>query len=123
MYADGPQYLTYEFMKMTKRLLIALMLGVMATLGLYAAGPAWEHVQTPPAEIVEVISPDSSAEIVVRDGYIYLYLSRPTEVKLFSILGQPISTVQLSAGFHRIRMSARGIYLLRAGNTTRRVTL
>ena len=108
---------------MIRRLTIALLIFLAGAAALTAAAPAWEHVQSVPREVIEEVTPDTTTEIVVSGGYIYVYLSRPTEVKLFSILGQPISTVQLPAGTHRLRMTTRGIYLLRAGSTTRRVTV
>lgn len=108
---------------MLRRLLISFFIAVAAVVTAAGAVPAWEHVQTPPAALVEVIEADSHTATVVADGYIYIYLAQPAQVKLFSILGQPITTETLPAGVHRLRLSTRGIYLLRAGSTTRRITL
>ena len=55
--------------------------------------------------------------------YIYLWSDKPVTVKLFSILGQLISQETVKPGLHRIRLASRGIYILRAGTTTRRITI
>ena len=60
---------------------------------------------------------------MVRDGYIYIWSQRPVVVKLFSILGQQILQETIPAGIHRLRMTSKGIYILRAGSITRRITL
>lgn len=108
---------------MLKRIVISVVVALGVALAALGAPPAWEHVANPPQALTEIIDTDSQTEVVVRDGYIYIYLARPTQVKLFSILGQPIATETLSAGTHRLRLTSRGIYLLRAGSTTRRVTI
>ena len=108
---------------MTKKHLIAVLLLAVSAVAAPAGPPAWEHVANPPREVVQMVTPESSTEIVVADGYIFVYVARPTVVKLFSILGQPIATETLPAGVHRLRLASRGIYILRAGSITRRVTL
>ena len=59
----------------------------------------------------------------VREGYVYVTVSRRTQVKLFTILGQTVSQTELPAGTSRLRVGARGIYILKAGDTTVRITL
>lgn len=86
-----------------------------------AAGPKWETVQT-----VSASSPASSAdkaEVVVRDGYIYLTTPKAQTVKVLSIVGQLISEQQVPAGTSRLKITARGIYILKVGENTFRVTL
>lgn len=95
----------------------------LAALVADAAPPAWEGVNAPRPEIVQEMEMDSQTEIVVRDGAIYLWVAKPTNVKIFSILGQLISSENLQPGLHRLRLTSRGIYILQAGSTTRRVTL
>lgn len=108
---------------MIKKLIVSLIVVAGSAFAALAAAPAWEHVQAPPVQIMEVVTPESTTEAVVADGYIYIYVSRPTPVKLISLLGQPIASDTLQPGFHRLRLAARGIYILRAGSVTRRITL
>lgn len=107
-----------------RKLLATLILTIAATLGAMAAGtPAWEEVTAPMPAIAQSMEMEADTEVIVRDGYIYLWCERPVTVKLFSILGQLISQETVKPGLHRIRLASRGIYILRAGSTTRRITL
>lgn len=106
----------------TRRAILALALTALLAAVPAAAAPArvWENIElTAPAE------PDTQADVqvAVRDGYIYVTLPRRMQVKLFTILGQTVSQTELPAGTSRLRMSGRGIYILKAGDTTLRITL
>lgn len=86
--------------------------------------PTWEvlvvsdPVTGPDAPAV----PDLRAS--VRDGGIVLIsCDRPVCVKVYSILGQLITQKQMQAGTVRLNMDARGIYILKADNATRRISL
>ncbi|MCI9054872.1 MAG: hypothetical protein HFJ87_07005 [Muribaculaceae bacterium] len=107
---------------MFKLLTRILLLTLAAALTVPAtAAPAqksrWEQVETAPGDLSEELA------VVVRDNYIYVTVYRPTAVKLFTILGQPVSQVTLPAGTSRFKVAARGIYILKAGSTTRRITI
>ena len=108
---------------MLRKLLTTILFAAATAISAAAAAPVWEHMQAPPAQLVEMVQADSATEITVADGYIYLYISRPTQVKIVSLLGQPIVVETLQPGYHRLRLNTRGIYILRAGSTTRRITL
>ena len=86
--------------------------------------PKWEQIATaPPVADSSRINSDNAANVSVQDMYIYIELEQPASVKLFTILGQPVSQVQLPAGTSRYKVSARGIYILKIGSVTRRVTI
>ena len=80
--------------------------------------PRWETVDT----VVESLS-DDRVDITVRDHYIYVSTPRPVTAKLFTILGQPVTQAQLPSGTSRLRIDARGIYILKVGSLTRRITI
>lgn len=82
-----------------------------------APAPRWEAVNV----TVEVAVDD--VEVAVRDGYIYVSLARPAQVKIFTILGQPVTQATLPAGTSRIKVPARGIYILKTGSATKRITI
>jgi hypothetical protein len=84
-----------------------------------AAVPSWEQVST----INGSDSDPERVDVTVRDGYIYITIQRQTQVKLFSILGQLISQKTLAGGTSRLKVPARGIYILKVGSVTRRVTV
>lgn len=82
-----------------------------------APPPAWETVDAAVTEAVDDLT------VTVHDHYIYVSVPRPTGVKLFTILGQPIAQATLPAGTSRFRVGARGIYILKAGSITKRITI
>jgi len=107
-----------------RRLLAILIVALAGMATAIAAGvPTWEEVTAPMPAVVQSMEMEGETEIVVRDGYIYLWCEKPVTVKLFSILGQQISQETVKPGLHRMRIASRGIYILRAGTTTRRITI
>lgn len=106
---------------MRKRML-ALMAGVMVALAA-AAAPAWEEVTSPQPSVVQLFEMEGPTEVIVKDGYIYIWSQKPVTAKLFSILGQQIHSETVPAGLHRLRLNTKGIFILKAGTLTKRVTL
>lgn len=83
----------------------------------------WEQLDTAAEPSPTDIGRNEGGNVRVQDMYIYIELETPAAVKLFTILGQPVSQMQLPAGTSRFRVSARGIYILKIGSTTRRITI
>ena len=108
-------------MKRIARTLAIALIAAAAAASTVAAAPArvWESIELVAADNDNPVR----VEATVRDGYVYVTLSRRTQVKLFTILGQTVSQTELPAGTSRLRMSGRGIYILKAGDTTCRITL
>ncbi|MDE6333768.1 MAG: hypothetical protein K2L77_03880 [Muribaculaceae bacterium] len=82
-----------------------------------APPPAWETVDTTVTGLTDEI------EVTVHDRYIYVSVSKPTAVKLFTILGQPVAQATLPQGISRLQVRARGIYILKAASITKRITI
>lgn len=110
-----------------RRLLFILTLVIATALSLSAATNRWESVEVVPQQVAEAFqsAPASSPQVshAVHDGYIYIIGNTPVQVKVFTILGQLISQDTLQPGIHRLRINARGIYLLKLGPATLRVTI
>jgi len=88
------------------------------------AGKNWEEVDRLPGPPVEQrIDHNADGAVTVADGYVYVIVRERTNVKIFTILGQLIVQDNLQPGIYRYKLSARGIYLLKVGSITRRVTL
>lgn len=109
------------------RLLLAILSLLMLTaapMAASAASPVWETVQNPPhaQPATESIS-EEHMEVTVRDGYIYVTTTRPLTVRVMTILGQLISQKTLPEGTSRLKVASRGIYILKAGSQTHRVTI
>ena len=87
--------------------------------------PKWEQTDNAPSKqpSSELGRSDMPANISVHDMYVYVEVDQPTSVKLFTILGQPVTQMQLPAGTSRFRVATRGIYILKIGSATRRITI
>ncbi|MBD5251370.1 MAG: T9SS type A sorting domain-containing protein [Barnesiella sp.] len=107
------------------RRLLAILLLATAMFAAQGAAPKWEEVNTPPVELTADTNADneSSGHTVVKNGYVYIYTSEPVTVKIFTILGQLISTEKVAPGTHRLKINTRGIYILKLGSMTRRITI
>lgn len=106
------------------RLIPALvLLTAAATMPQAAAAPTptlkWETVEAYSGDLTA----SDNIEVSVSDRYLYIYTPAPVNAKLFTILGQLVTQSQLPAGVSRIRIATRGIYILRAGAFTRRITI
>lgn len=116
--------------KTVRRWALSLMVGACAALVCGAKAPVWEEVDTAPgpvaAQVLELPqggAEQPSVQVAVADGSVYVWTARPVTLKLFSILGQLVTQKEVGAGLHRLTLSSRGIYILRAGALTRRIAL
>lgn len=85
------------------------------------AAPVWEKVAPVTTEITEASA--DAYEVKIADRAIILTLTNKTSVKVFTILGQLVAEKQLETGTWRLPIEARGIYILKVGTSTRRVTI
>lgn len=108
--------------RIARILLIVTALAAVVVPADAGAASLWEFASQLSARDIERVD-DTGMDIAVRDGVVTLTLSRPTQVRVLTILGQPLSQETLQAGVHRLRLSARGIYILRVGSVTRRITV
>lgn len=86
------------------------------------AAPAENNPKEQAAASVSLEDADR-IDLSVHDGYVFITTSKPLNVKIFSILGQLISSTRVSPGTTRLKLPARGIYILKAGDITRRITV
>lgn len=105
---------------MAKRFLLCLLIMFAVSVSAIATKPSWEETQQ---SVVTERVEQEQVEIYTRDGYVYINTAQPVTVKIFSILGQLISQENVPAGSFRLRLASRGIYILKAGTITRRITI
>ena len=103
------------------RLLFAIILAlVAATAPVAVAAPRWEVVETGSA-------PDDDRteafDVAVRDGMVYIRVNEEIKVEIFSILGQLVTSRRLQPGLVRLTLPQKGVYILRAGGSTRRINV
>lgn len=103
------------------------ILSLMILLTSFMAGAAersWEEMERMPGDTTEQrLEAPGDVAVTVSDGYVYVAVNERTTVKMFTILGQLIVQETLSPGIYRYKLTTRGIYLLKIGSITRRVTL
>lgn len=102
-----------------KTLILPAALLLATPLTALPAVPAWEVVQA----YAGVPSDSEKVQAIVEDGYIYVFTPRPVTVRVLSIVGRQISQQKLPAGWSRLKVTAKGIYILKAGDATLRVTI
>lgn len=101
-----------------RRSFLSFLLAAVAA-GISASSPAaWERVVSAPAPTTQ----DSElSDAYVSDGYAYITLRETTEVKLFTILGQLICSERLTPGTYRLRLTSRGVHILKTATAARRL--
>lgn len=62
-------------------------------------------------------------DVSVKGAYIYVTTPRAVTLQLYSILGQLVTQQAVQPGTTRIKAPSRGVYILKAGPVTRRVTV
>lgn len=107
----------------TCRLVVALLFIIMATADLNAV--KWEKMSTSPAqETVMNISDEGGVEVrMLSESRLYVKVNRPTQVRVVTILGQPIAQDTLQPGAYTLKIPTKGIYIVKAGSITRRIVI
>lgn len=113
-----------------RALICALLVAVASVTAVGGVQRQWEAVDRLPGQSqtpTETIAPGSGGGddvvTVVAYGHVYVDVRQATVVKLYTILGQLVSQKQLQPGVYRFKVPTRGIYLLKSGTSTRRITL
>lgn len=105
-----------------RKLILCLFVTVAAMLSANAAVRTWEDAERFPVQVEQTVPPED-VTVAVHEGYVYVLVRQTTYVKLFTLLGQVIVQDALKPGVYRYKLTSRGIYLLKAGTSTRRITL
>ncbi len=106
-----------------RRLIVILFLSLTVALAV-GATQRWEEVDALPGiQLQQDAMDEDSVVVTVSDGYIYVSSEERLIVRVFSILGQLISREELPGGTYRFRMRSRGIYVVKIGTRTIRVTI
>lgn len=106
-----------------RRLIITMIAALAIAVSAYASQRSWEEIDRYPDTEITVNGDTEDVRVTTADGYVYVSVRQATNVKVFTILGQLIVQEQLKPGNYRFRLGSRGIYILKAGSLTRRVTL
>lgn len=62
-------------------------------------------------------------DVSVHEGRIYITVTEPVKIEVYTILGQIVTSRNLKPGVVRLTLGSRGIYLIKGAGSTRRVNL
>lgn len=99
-------------------LFLALLAGVAPS---YARG--WESVKSDKTATTRTVAKDSELEVRAGKGLIVVSTSKPVTIKVYSILGQLVSQETLPAGTSYFSVNSHGVFIVKVGNLTCKVSL
>ena len=105
-------------------LVICTVFTILMATPVASAKAQWQQVTTE-IQGKSMIDPKNSdgVEIFQRSGAITIRTQRTIQVKVFTILGQLVSQATLQPGTSELRLSSRGIYMVKFGNITQKVAV
>ena len=107
-------------MNYLRKYMVAALMAMSAATAM-PASPAWGN------RFRGILQPEQAdgdtIDVNVQDRHIYITVRRPQQVSVLSILGQMISPDNITTGHIPPAYRIRGIYILKIGTTTRRVTV
>ena len=81
----------------------------------------WEAVRADVSGLSSVAH-DSDVEIRVSPGHVVVVASQSVQIKVFTILGQVVSSETLPAGTSRLQLS-HGVYIVKVGDLTCKIAV
>lgn len=98
---------------------------ILTAIGALCIGMPRTYGNDTQTAVVTIVDGDETEkfEVVVKSGYVYITTSKPVTIQLYSILGQLVAQQAIPAGTTRIKAPGRGVFILKAGAVTRRVTV
>ncbi|MDE6854697.1 MAG: hypothetical protein K2J38_06530 [Muribaculaceae bacterium] len=116
-----------RFRSLVSVLALTLALGVPVASHAASRAPVWEVVERSDPGTDGTLGVEtgqtSAFDADVRDGYIYITVSAPVKVEVFTILGQLVTSRTIAPGTVRLRLGTGGIYIIKGAGTTRRVNI
>jgi len=83
----------------------------------------WETVKNERMTESRAIAHEGDVEVRSARGCIIVSTTRPTNIKVYTILGQLVSQETLPAGVSQLRINAHGVYIIKVGTITCKVAL
>ena len=109
---------------MKRRLRVFTAVAVMMTAALSPApcfAKGWEAVRVDVSGLNSVAH-DDEVEIRVSPGHVVVVASQQVQIKVFTILGQVVSSETLPAGTSRLPLS-HGVYIVKVGDLTCKIAV
>lgn len=103
------------------RSIIAIAAFLAATCVFPTFSKSWEPVRTVISGLKSVAQ-GSEVEVKVGSGCLVVTTSQQIQIKVFTILGQTISSETIPAGVSRLSLS-HGVYIVKAGDLTCKIAV
>lgn len=87
------------------------------------AAKSWESVRQERLSEGKVVTRTGDVEVRTLSGTILIYASRPMQVRVFSILGQLVSSETVPAGVSQLSLGSHGLFIVKVGDLTCKVAL
>lgn len=88
-----------------------------------SAARNWENVRYERLSEGRMVTRTTEIEVRTLSGAILIYTNRPVQVKVFSILGQLVSSETIPAGVSQLNLGTHGLFIVKVGDTTCKVAL
>lgn len=102
-------------------IVVAAIIAAAAFFAVPSSAKGWEQLRTDVSSLSSVAH-DSEVEIKVSPGYVVVISSQPVQIKIFTILGQVVSSENLQAGVNRLPLS-HGVYIVKVGDLTCKIAV
>lgn len=109
---------------MYRRLRVFLAAAVLFAASLspvLCSAKGWEAVRADVSGLSSVAH-DDDVEVRIAPGHVVVVASQPVQIKVFTILGQVVSSDTLPAGTSRLSLS-HGVYIVKVGELTCKIAV
>lgn len=109
-------------MNLRQILILSLILTALAIGSPMVFAKGWEVPKTERTDARQAAN-NSDIEIKTARGVIIVTANHPSQIKVFTILGQLITSENLPAGTFQFTVPAHGVYIIKAGDLTCKAAL
>lgn len=107
---------------LARNIMLSLAL-LLPAAGMAASAPkGWERLQTERQDTRQIVK-ETDIEIRTARGVITVTTNHAVQIKIVSILGQTVTSETLQPGTYQFTVRAHGLYIVKAGDLTCKVSL
>ncbi len=122
MKMQGKKILIKKIGKVFSIFCLCLTFSLSISIPSLAASNKWETPKTERTDAKTIIK-DADTEIKAARGVIIIHSSKPTQVKVYTILGQLVNRENLPAGQSQLNLSTHGVYIIKTPELTCKIAL
>lgn len=88
-----------------------------------SADKSWQTIRSEKVSEAKVVASSDEIEVRTQNGAIIVSTGRPTQIKVFTILGQLVSQENLPTGVSSLKLGTHGVFIVKVGGLTCKVAL